>query len=140
MDLLEKENDKCNFSITNCDVRANTTSGAVPSKILLQISGTESNIKDVAGKVADLVQNHPSAEGSFTMKDMVSIFLLSFSHGFIDSFFSFRVCVCVCPFLVMDTVLLLFFFISTSIFLVCSCSIFSCVIVLCCGRNMSLPL
>lgn len=63
LDTLEVDHN-VNFSIVNCEVRPNTTTGAQHSRILLQISGSDSDkIKETAEAIRKMVKKHPRAHG-----------------------------------------------------------------------------
>jgi hypothetical protein len=66
LNLLEEQTNASHFhfAIALADVRANATSGAVPSKITLRLGGEQSYVEKAANDVKKLVESHPSAEGS----------------------------------------------------------------------------
>ena len=64
LDLLDETSDKVSFSIASCDVRPNLTSTAVPSKILLRLSGAAENVREVSAKITKLVETNKQAEGA----------------------------------------------------------------------------
>ena len=51
------------YSIAMTDVRANLSSGPVPSRVTLRLGGEQSAVDRAAVEVRKLVESHPSAEG-----------------------------------------------------------------------------
>ena len=51
------------FSVAMTDVRANLSSGPVPSRVTLRLGGEQSAVDHAAVEVRKLVESHPSADG-----------------------------------------------------------------------------
>lgn len=64
LDLLENSHSDVNFTVVNCEVRPNTSAGAQHSRVVLQMSSTDTaKLQAVADKVRQLVVSNPKAQG-----------------------------------------------------------------------------
>lgn len=62
LDLMDNNPDVF-CKVTNLDVRPNTTSGSVPSRLLLSLSGDNEKVSQVINKIKLLIDATPKAEG-----------------------------------------------------------------------------
>jgi hypothetical protein len=90
LNLLEEQSNTSHFhfSIALADVRANATSGPVPSKVTLRLGGEKSDVEKATNDVKKLIESHPSADASvqlFAQKnEAVSSYNRSFSYDLLD--------------------------------------------------------
>jgi hypothetical protein len=65
------------FQIKNIDIRPNSTAGAVPSRILLEVGGQdEAIIEETISTIESLVHSHPTADCTLIRIYNVSFIIL----------------------------------------------------------------